>query len=164
MSDIVIRALEPSDVEALHEIFSCPRVSANTLQVPWRPLESTRARFGHYERDRHVLVALIDGRVIGNIGLEIVQTLRRRDVGQIGMSVHDDFQGRGVGTAMMAAILDLADNWLGLRRIELDVWTDNVPAIRLYQKFGFVIEGTAYQYARRAGEFVDAHFMARLRS
>ena len=155
--------MEPSDIEALHEIFKCPRVMYNTLQIPWRPLEYYRERFGQSQGDRHVLVAAIDGRVIGNIGLQIVQTARRRDVGDIGMSVHDDYQGRGVGTAMMAAILDLADNWLGLRRIELEVWTDNAPAIRLYEKFGFVIEGTAHQYARRAGEFVDAHFMARLR-
>ena len=64
---------------------------------------------------------------------------------------------------MMAAMIDLADNWLGLRRIELEVWTDNAPAVHLYEKFGFVIEGTARQYARRAGTFVDAYHMARLR-
>lgn len=62
----------------------------------------------------------------------------------------------------MAAIVELADNWLGLRRIELTVWTDNARAIHLYEKFGFQHEGTHHQYARRAGELVDAHFMARL--
>jgi putative acetyltransferase len=79
------------------------------------------------------------------------------------MSVHDDFQGRGVGTALMAALIELADNWLGLRRVELEVWTDNVAAIHLYQKFGFEIEGTAHAFAWRAGALVDAHYMARLR-
>jgi putative acetyltransferase len=81
----------------------------------------------------------------------------------MGMSVHDDYQGRGVGTALMAAMVDLADNWLGLRRIELQVWTDNAPAIHLYEKFGFAIEGTGRQFARRAGELIDAYYMARLR-
>jgi putative acetyltransferase len=80
------------------------------------------------------------------------------------MSVHDDFQGRGVGTALMRAMLELADNWLGLRRIELEVWADNAAAIHVYEKFGFVVEGTGRQFARRAGELVEAHFMARLRS
>jgi putative acetyltransferase len=64
----------------------------------------------------------------------------------------------------MAAMIDLADNWLGLRRLELEVWADNAAAIHLYEKFGFVVEGTGRQFARRAGELVDAHFMARLRS
>jgi putative acetyltransferase len=81
----------------------------------------------------------------------------------VGMTVHDNFQGQGVGTALLAAILDLADNWLGLRRIELHVYTDNAPAIHLYQKFGFEIEGTARHYAFRAGEYADAYAMARLR-
>ena len=80
------------------------------------------------------------------------------------MSVHDDFQNRGVGSALMAAMVDLADNWLGLRRIELEVWTDNAPAVHLYEKFGFKIEGRGRQFARRAGQLVDAYYMARLRA
>jgi L-phenylalanine/L-methionine N-acetyltransferase len=43
------------------------------------------------------------------------------------------------------------------------VYTDNGPAVHLYQKFGFLIEGTARQYALRNGMYVDAHYMARLR-
>ena len=43
----------------------------------------------------------------------------------------------------------------------MEVWTDNKAAIHLYQKFGFVIEGTGRQFAHRAGELVDAHYMAR---
>ena len=58
------------------------------------------------------------------------------------MAVRDDWQGKGVGTAMMQAVVDLADKWLNLSRLELEVYTDNEPAMRLYQKFGFTIEGT----------------------
>ena len=79
------------------------------------------------------------------------------------MSVHDDFQNRGVGSALMAAMVDLADNWLGLRRIELEVWTDNLAAIHLYEKYGFVKEGTARRFAKRDGGYVDAFYMGRLR-
>ena len=164
MSEVTIRALEPSDVEALHEIFQCPGVTANTLQLPWRSVEITRERFGHPQPDAFGLVAVVEGRVVGNLGLHLVRIPRRRDVASMGMSVHDDFQNRGVGSALMAAMIDLADNWLGLRRIELEVWTDNAPAVHLYEKFGFVIEGTARQYARRAGTFVDAYYMGRLRA
>jgi putative acetyltransferase len=163
VSEITVRALEPSDVEALHEIFSGPGVAANTLQLPWRSLDETRERFGQRQPDAYSFVALVEGRVVGNLGLHIVRTPRRRDVASLGMSVHEDFQNRGVGSALMAAAVDLADNWLGLRRIELEVWTDNRPAVHLYENFGFVIEGTARQYARRAGELIDAYYMARLR-
>ena len=79
------------------------------------------------------------------------------------MAVHDGFQGRGVGTALLTAAIDLAENWLGLHRLELHVYPDNVAGIRLYTKFGFVVEGTARDFAWRNGAFVDALAMARIR-
>ena len=79
------------------------------------------------------------------------------------MSVHDDYAGRGVGTALMAALTEQADRWLGLRRIELTVWTDNAAAIALYERFGFEREGLHRAFALRDGEYVDALAMARLR-
>jgi putative acetyltransferase len=164
MTDIQIRAAEESDADAIHAIMICPRVMANTLQLPWRPQEWHREWLRRIQAHGHLLVAVVEGRVVGNIGLEIARAPRRRDVGSIGMSVHDDYQNRGIGTALMVAVIQLADDWLGLRRLELEVWTDNLAAIHLYEKFGFVIEGTARQFARRAGDFVDAHHMARLRS
>jgi len=63
----------------------------------------------------------------------------------------------------MAAIIDAADNWLNLRRLELTVYVDNEPAIRLYRKFGFEIEGTRRADVFRDGRFVDSFAMARLR-
>jgi putative acetyltransferase len=43
------------------------------------------------------------------------------------------------------------------------VYTDNEPAVRLYKKFGFEIEGTLKKYAYRDGEYVDVYAMARFR-
>lgn len=63
---------------------------------------------------------------------------------------------------MLQAALDLADNWLGLRRIELHVHADNERAIALYRKFGFEAEGTHRAYAIRNGVYVDSLSMARL--
>jgi putative acetyltransferase len=51
---------------------------------------------------------------------------------------------------------------LQLRRLELEVYTDNAAAIRLYEKFGFTIEGTMVDFAFRDGQFVDTYLMARL--
>ena len=43
----------------------------------------------------------------------------------------------GVGTTLMETLLDLADHWLMLVRVELEVFADNEQAIRLYEKLGF---------------------------
>ncbi len=78
------------------------------------------------------------------------------------MAVRDDYQRKGVGTALMEAALDMADNWLNLKRVELTVFADNESAIQLYTKFGFEVEGEAVDYAFRNGEYVSACYMARL--
>ncbi|HEY8710230.1 MAG TPA: GNAT family N-acetyltransferase, partial [Burkholderiaceae bacterium] len=80
----------------------------------------------------------------------------------LGISVARAAQGQGVGSALMVALCDYADRWLGVLRIELTVYTDNEVALRLYRKFGFEIEGTFKGYALRDGVFVDALAMARL--
>jgi putative acetyltransferase len=162
MPAIQVRAREPRDIEALNEIHNCPGVIAGTLQLPYRSVE-WRKEWLAQGGIAHHLVAEIEGRVVGSLGLHPATSPRQRHMAGVGMTVHDNFQGQGVGTALLAAILDLADNWLSLRRIELHVYTDNAPAIHLYQKFGFEIEGTARQYAFRAGEYADAYAMARLR-
>jgi L-phenylalanine/L-methionine N-acetyltransferase len=79
------------------------------------------------------------------------------------MAVRDDWQGKGAGTALMQAALDLADKWLNLTQLELEVYTDNEPAIQLYKKFGFTIESTLAQFAFRDGQYVHSYTMARLR-
>ena len=78
------------------------------------------------------------------------------------MGVRDDWQGKGFGSALRQPALDLADNWLGLRRLELNVYTDNARAIALYRRFGFEVEGTHRADALRDGTYVDSFSMARL--
>ena len=163
MATINVRAREPRDIEAVHEIMSCPGVTRGTLQLPLRSLEGRREQYTQPRLETHSLIAEIDGRVVGVLGLHIEPPARRRHVGSIGMGVHDDFQGQGVGSALMSAMINLADKWLNLRRIELEVYTDNAPAIHLYEKFGFVTEGTMRDYAFRDGEYTDAYKMARVR-
>jgi putative acetyltransferase len=135
-----------------------------TLQLPLQSVEGVRKRFFSETREGlYHLVACVDEEVVGHLGLETFTRPRRRHAGYIGMAVRDDWQGRGVGTALMEAVLDLADNWLNLTRVELAVYVDNAAGVALYKKFGFEIEGTYRRFAFRGGEFVDAYSMARLR-
>jgi putative acetyltransferase len=159
-----IRRAEPSDADGLYKIYSSPKVVWGTLQLPFPSTETWRKRLAEPPEGTFNLLVCVENEVIGQLGLDTFPSHpRRRHVGQIGMSVHDDWQGKGAGSALMQAAIDLADNWLNLSRIELEVCTDNDPAIHLYKKFGFVIEGTHPRFAFRDGEFVDVYAMARLR-
>jgi L-phenylalanine/L-methionine N-acetyltransferase len=161
---ITIRHVEPSDYEAVYKIFCGPKAVWGTLQIPLPSAEMWRQRLTEPPEGLYSLVACVDNEVVGQCGLHTFPNRpRRRHVGQIGMAVRDDWQGKGVGTALMQAMIDLADKWLNLSRLELEVYTDNEPAVRLYQKFGFKIEGTAVQHAFRDGQYIDSYLMARLR-
>jgi putative acetyltransferase len=161
--DITIRKATPSDAEAIWKCYTAPLVVRNTLQLPYRSLESVRELLTKGGEGAYILVAVIDGEVVGMIGLHTFSRPRINHRAEIGMMVRDDWQGKGVGKAMMQAVIDLADKWLNLARIELTVFTDNEPAIALYRKFGFEIEGTLRKHAFRDGEFVDSHVMARVK-
>lgn len=162
---ISIRRVEPSDHEALRDIYAGRRVVWGTLQLPFPSGESWRKRLSESPDGLLGLVASTQDEVIGHLALHTFpNSPRRRHVGQIGMAVRDEWQGKGVGTVLMQAAIDLADNWLNLSRLELDVYTDNEPGVRLYQRHGFVIEGTLQRFAFRDGRYVDVYAMARLRA
>ena len=159
---IVVRRAEVADAPAIAKTFAASSAYAGTLQLPFPSTSVWEKRISENGSDDYVLVAEVDGEVVGNAGLHPVsKSPRRRHAGTIGMAVRDDWQGRGVGTALMAALVDLADNWIGYSRLELTAYTDNEAALALYRKFGFEIEGTARRYALRDGVLVDAYMMAR---
>jgi putative acetyltransferase len=162
MSKVIVRRSEPDDAAAIKAIYECENAYSQTLQLPFPSTKDWQQRMADVPENVYSFVALIDGKIVGNLGLEICNNLRRRHVGSFGMGVMDDYQGQGVGSALLAALIKLSDQWLNLRRIELTVYTDNAPAIALYKKFGFEIEGECADFAFRDGKFVSAFSMARI--
>jgi len=161
---LTIRRAEADDCVAVAEMFKSLKVFPGTLQVPYPSREYWRKRITDNPESAYYLVAIIDERVVGMANIDTFPNRpRRKHAGAIGICVHEEWQGKGVGAALMHAILDLADNWLNLTRIELEVFSDNEAAIHLYARFGFEVEGTLRQHAFRDGRFVDSTMMARLK-
>ncbi len=164
MSTFPIRHAEPGDAAALHAILTSDHVVAGTMRLPHAALATTEARLAP-QPDRVQLVALLDGEVAGFA--EVLTQFgnpRACHAAVLNMIVtREDRCRSGVGTALLEAVLDLADNHWGLRRLGLTVWADNDTAIRLYQRFGFVEEGKHGAYVRAGPGFKDALTMARLR-
>jgi putative acetyltransferase len=161
-AELVIRAARPGDCEAITALINLPGFRAGTLRLPHQSPEEVRKWLESHGAGSISIVALLDRTIVGKADLSSFPG-RRSHAGMIGMGVHDGYRGRGIGTALLRELLDAADNWLGLKRIELTVFVDNAPAIALYERHGFRIEGTLAAYAFRSGAFVDAHAMARLR-
>ena len=163
---ISIRRARPDDAAAIAQLMDDPVVYANLMQMPYASEEVQRARIADSllpGKTDLLLVAERAGKVVGSAGMHATgPALRRRHVVAIGLSVVSDAQRQGVGTALMQALCDYADRWMGVLRIELTVYVDNAAAIALYRKFGFETEGRHRGYALRDGRYVDAFAMARL--
>lgn len=84
-----------------------------------------------------------------------------RHSAEIGISVAENYQGRGVGKKLMEQLLDIADNWIMLARVGLEVIVDNEKGLDLYKKLGFEIEGTKKYAVIRDGKFEDVYIMGR---
>ena len=161
-AEITIRGLEAADHDSAVELFLQPRCIWGTLRLPYDSRDTLRKRLENTDANRHSIVAIKEGKAVGLLTLVRCEG-RRSHAGAIGMFVHDEFQGQGIGRKLLDSCIDLAENWLGLSRIELEVFIDNAPAIALYERCGFVREGVARSYALRDGVLVDAYFMARVK-
>jgi RimJ/RimL family protein N-acetyltransferase len=69
-------------------------------------------------------------------------------------------RGRGLGTEATRLILAHAFQTVGLHRVELSVYLFNPQARRVYDKVGFVYEGTMREALLWDGEWIDAETMS----
>jgi L-phenylalanine/L-methionine N-acetyltransferase len=166
---ISIRAAEPADAAAMSALMGSVGVFEGTLQMPYAAVASRVERFSKIDPDNLHLVAVARDsdtgteQIVAHAGLFTVNPgLRRMHARGLGMTVALTWQGQGLGDRLMVALLDWADNWAGVLRIELTVFTDNARAIALYQRHGFVQEGVMRAFALRDGMYVDTLAMARL--
>ena len=106
-----------------------------------------------------VACLLEDDRPIGTIGLFDLD-LRNGSAG-LGISIGaPEDRGRGLGTDMLRALVAFGFGMLRLERIWLDVYDMNPAARRVYERVGFLHEGTLRRAVFREGRYLDVHRMA----
>ncbi|MGE6895779.1 GNAT family N-acetyltransferase [Priestia flexa] len=162
MIDLKIRPVHPNDAEAIHEIRIQPSVARHTLAVPSERVKTPSEFMNSMNHDTHLMVAEIEDKVVGMAGLH-VKPGKQRHIAVVGISIHADYHGKGVGSALMDSLLDIADNYLGLIRLELEVSVSNKKAMKLYEKKGFQVEGQLKKAHFYAGEYHDVFIMGRVK-
>lgn len=107
--------------------------------------------------NRLLLLAIVGGRIVGNLIFSGGHRPRIRHRGDVGMTVRKDFWGIGIGSRLMDALLDWARCSGVVTKLDLQVRTDNERAQRLYRGKGFVLEGTLSRQLQIDGRYYDHH-------
>lgn len=107
-----------------------------------------------------MIAAVIDGIIVANASVNPVSNYeRRKHRGDFGIAVIKEYWGMGIGTAVLEAIIEAAKS-VGYEQLELEVVSDNEPAVSLYRKCGFKIYGTRENSFRyRDGSYSDGYLM-----
>lgn len=171
---VVLRPFEAADLDAMVEILADPQVRRLTGSVPTteeaedgqevtavlREWYATRADAD--DRLDVVIVARATGEVVGEVVLNDWEETNASC--NMRVLVGASGRNRGLGTDAVRLITAYGIERLGLHRIELEVYDFNPRARAVYEKVGYVHEGTRRDALRFDGAWVDAHLMAVLAS
>ncbi len=94
----------------------------------------------------------------------ITQIDYRHQKGEYGIVLHPEFRGKNLACEASSLLLHYVFNNLPLNKISLEVFKDNLKAIKLYKKIGFVEEGLMKEEFFKNGTFKDILKMRLLKS
>ena len=160
---VEIVPIGPEHIESFHrtlDFVARERRYLALLEAPgieqFRPFVEDVIRQGHAQ-----FAASSDGEVVGWCDVLPRGRPIYAHVGVLGMGLLPPFRGQGIGRRLIEKALDAARS-LGLSRIELTVRQDNLSAIALYEKTGFVAEGVQRNAIKLDGQHANLVMMALL--
>jgi putative acetyltransferase len=173
----IIRPVRESDAQQLNDLLvAICRAGVGVVQLPdemrksdEEALENVRKFLpgGTNAGPRGCLfVVEMERRVVGEGSIKRMAPSRLRHIAHIGLSVHPELQGQGLGRALMQAMMDWARSVRDpklpdITRVDLAVFADNARARRLYESFGFEVEGVRKNFIRyEDGRMTDDLIMA----
>lgn len=164
--EYIIRPVSPEDAEKLVE-YMRKLTSEPDLNIPWSPGEFTMTA----QEERDFITSFISDErslwIVAAHGDEIVasseiRTYKRsglKHMATLGIGIAKAHRGNRIGDRMMSHLVEWAKNEGGIKRIELWVFARNLPAIKLYLKHGFKIEGKRTAGVFKNGEYLDDYLM-----
>lgn len=94
------------------------------------------------ENNSIILLAFIDGKIVGIASINSNQKVRSRHVGTLGIVISEKCCGVGLGKILMDKLVIWGKMNKVTKKITLVTREDNYGAIALYKKVGFEKEGT----------------------
>ena len=142
---LIVRALEPGDVEALAALWCDPAATAylggpRTFDAVCRTLRDDLALPEQPTFDLWPTIEKASGRLVGHCGLLDKEIAGRSEV-ELVYVIAPPAWGRGLATEAGRGIRDHAVTALGLRRLVALIHPENAASERVVAKLGFRREG-----------------------
>ena len=112
------------------------------------------------DRKSLTLVAIVDGKIVGNLNVWPTGLRKMRHVREISMLIIKDYRELGVGSALMDYGINWAKKQKAIEKVVLGVFSSNKRAHGLYEKFGFKVEGVLKRQHILKGKYADEFRMA----
>ena len=159
MNTPIIRVSRLDDAEAMHGYLE-------TLNDDDHPGLLRRAELPSIEQEREFIQRYLDGaghllflvdgeRILGCGELTLGKAPYRNHCAALGINLTREIRGKGHGTAMITALHDWARAHPDVDRIQLEVFSTNPDAVKLYERLGYVREGCRQGAIKRGDEFID---------
>ena len=140
---LLLRRAAPDDLDATWVFRQLPEVY-EWVGAATATYDDYRERFLREERLADLLIVELDGRVIGDLTLQIQDAWAQEEVadqaksvhGELGWTLDPSYGGKGYATEAVRALIDVAFGSLGLRRLQADCFYDNESSWRLMERVG----------------------------
>jgi len=149
MQELIYRNAKPEDAEAMIAHMRSVggetdflTYGADTFNISPSREASFISRFTSSQNS--LMTVAVDpnkGRIAGAGIIEQSRIRRMSHTAELSITVLKEYWGRGVGSHLMEIMIDHSRS-VGLRTLTLYVREDNIRAISLYRKYGFVTLGT----------------------
>jgi RimJ/RimL family protein N-acetyltransferase len=164
-SILVIREAVPEDAGALINYIESISGESDFLtfgpgefELTEEPEVTVLRRFCEADSELYI-VGTIDATIVAALSFSAGKRPRKRHCGEFGMTVRREQWGLGIGSLMLDTLIDWAYSFGIVKKLDLRVRTDNERAIALYQRKGFVIEGTIRKGIFLDGRYFDSYWM-----
>ena len=135
---VTLRPLRRDDEKDFHKLFlGIPEPERMFIKHRVIDLEVIRDWCRNIDYGRNLpLVALINGKIIGDATLHQQLGGWKRHVGRVSVLVHPDFRGRGLARALVGEIIDIARS-ASLEKVEAEFIGEQEAAIKMFAMLGF---------------------------
>ena len=166
--NIILRALEPMDVEVLYKWENDTRnwkVSNTLTPYSKEVLDQyiANAQLDIYAaRQLRLVIQLINGNAVGCIDLFDFEPTHLR--AGIGILVAENCeQQKGYASEALELLIRYGFETLYLKQLYCNISADNLASFKLFTKHGFEMIGTKKQWIRSGSSFTDEYFLQLIR-